>query len=334
MSREVLGDDDDLGTGVADHPELHLDPPSRLTVPLLPPPAPTSPVGQQPGETRSPGLAPPRRVVRGTLGVGVFLLGAGVGWLATGESALSPAAADPVGTAPVAVLLELRGGDVPESQAPRAGGLRLVTARIRVDNPGRRPVVLDGTAPPLTAARPRSLTPLPQRVAGGARTELTARIDLGCGSPQALDLPELTYRTADGLPGRVPVYGAFAELTRWCQADDPAQSIQVRRASEDDARLRIDLSVPSGRTTRVATIEVDGQVLTGRPLPAVLDGQVRSIWLNPPACDPRWRATGAISRLELTLDATERVGTARAWQVLPPDQVLARWLREVACGPR
>lgn len=275
---------------------------------------------------------PPRR--RRVLAGVAFAVGVLIGWPAVGAASWTPAVSDPPGLSLAATLLDLHADPDAASPAPGSDARLSVIADLQVTNLTGEAITLDGPGAPLTAARVRRLTPSSTTLAARTGRRVTAAIEIGCGSPQPLDLPPLRIARADGRRGNVPIDGAASELTAWCARHRPEQALQLRRVVVDGERLRVDLTMPSGRTALVAQLEAGGVVLTGRPLPAMVDGQVRSIWLDPPGdCDARWLADGFPSALELTLEvpATPERGS-RSWSRLAGGAILPQWLLDTSCS--
>ncbi|MBK8075559.1 MAG: hypothetical protein IPK24_08330 [Kineosporiaceae bacterium] len=313
MSREVLGPGDARADGDWDETW-------DASVPLPPPDVPTR--------------ALPVRRRRALAGL-TFAAGILVGWAAFGTASWTPAVADPPGLSLAATLVDLHAAGPDPTGGPQGADPPLsVIADLAVANLTGQAITLDGPGAPLTAARVRGLTPSSPRIAAQAHRQVTAAIEISCGSPQALDLPPLQITRADGRRGSVPVDGAASQLTAWCARQRPEQALLVRQVVADGERLRLDLTVPGGRTALVAQIEVGGVVLTGRPLPAMVDGQVRSIWLDPPGrCQDTWLAAGIPTAFDLTVEAPAAPERgARSWSRLPGGASLAQWLLDSSCS--
>jgi len=329
VSREVLGSTEGLDTDASDVPTGVIalrprDPAPSVAVPL----DDAAAVGAT--RTTSRPSRHGRRSV--ALGAGLLVAAGVVGWFGPVAGSASGLPRDPPAATPAAaVVLDVR----PDRGLPEdLGRPWIVTARIEVASLGHQGITVTGTGAPITAAEPTHLTPASLTVPAGARRVLAVSVRLTCGSPQQLDLPGLRVQRADGVRALVPVDGAAAELTSACGSVFPDQVIRVERVVRDDRRLRVDLTVPGGRTARIQGISAWGVALTGRPLPADIDGQVRSIWLDPPAeCAPIWLDAGLPTTLDLTLSGLiDSVHAAtRSHRRVVVDVPLARWLLETAC---
>ena len=200
--------------------------------------------------------------------------------------------------------------------------------RIRVTNIGEVAVDVVGSDASFDAGTITGIEGLPRRVDVGGAQVLTVHVSAACASPQPLRLAGLSVRGPDGVRRPLPVEGASDALARFCSADAEQPVIAVTRATEDGDRMRLDLTVPSGRTTSVVAVLAGSVPLRWSPVPMLLDGQGRTVWLTAPAdCDPRWRATG----LPVALDLVTDMGGA-ADLTLPVGLALPRWLGRVSCG--
>ncbi len=342
MSREVVGEaPDDAGS-------LMLREPPRTTSAL--PPAPGGPVdlvepverpstGPHPGDGLQPDDLPPRSRRRSRLlvaGLGLLALAGGAvfGWTASdawGGSSVHDVAAR--GTAASATVVMMSGRFDPQGQAH-------LDALIRVVNLGTLPIGITGWEVAYLAAQTDSVSPVPLTVEPGQSVLVRLAGRLVCTSPLPLSLPALTVRRADGSNRPLAIDGASAELARSCSGGRRAgQSLELVSARRDGARLRLVLDVPSGRTVRVLAMSAGTVVLTGRPLPGEVDGQTRTIWLDPPAgCAVPWRTQGIPRGLEVTLtgvaDRAEVAGVGGSVMHLDVGYELSRWLLDQACTGR
>jgi hypothetical protein len=251
------------------------------------------------------------------------LLGLLLGW--SGDAAWRSAQADDA-------RLRTAGLSVVVSDAQRTDESALRTSAeltIEVTNLGLVPMAVVGSELTYDAAAVVSIEP-PQFTVpvDGSRSALL-QVAVGCRSAQPLDLPPLQARAPDGSLLSVVVDGAGQVLTQLC--DSGPEVDQVLRAvaiARDGVRLRIALMAPGGRTTEVQSVRAGGVALTGRPLPAMIEGVPRSIWLQPPIdCPETWRQTGLPQDLQIDVD----IGTD-ATVTLPIGYQLASWLLDGPCA--
>ncbi|MFZ0159770.1 MAG: hypothetical protein WAL50_12125, partial [Kineosporiaceae bacterium] len=254
-------------------------------------------------------------------------LGAAIGWTGAGTWAEPP---PPLDQAVSAVVLEI--GIHP--------GTGVTAARIRVINLGWEKVSV--TAPGAVAgaqwsglaARPTGLDPAESTVPGGTSRDFTAPLTVSCTSPLPLGLDPLIATRSDGQTRSIPLRGAAVELDRLC-ATGPARGVlRITDIGRDGPRMQVRLTVPGGRSIRVVGIEVGGLALTGRPLPAQVDGQVRSIWLDPPrSCPASWRTLGAPRALDVIIEDPfdQSAGSTRTRISLVTGDDLASWLLDAGC---
>jgi hypothetical protein len=254
-------------------------------------------------------------------------LGVAIGWTGTGTWAEPP---PPLDQAVSAVVLEIG----------NKHGTGAISARIRVINLGRDAVSI--TAPGAVAgarwsglaARPTGLDPADSPVPGGESRDFTAPLTVSCASPLPLGLDPLIATRSDGQARSIPLQGAAVELDRLC-ATGPARGVlRLTDIGRDGARMQVRLTVPGGRSIRVVGIDVGGLALTGGPLPAQVDGQVRSIWLDPPkSCPASWRALGVPRALDVIIEDPfdHSVESTRTRISLVTGDDLASWLLHAGC---
>ncbi len=287
--------------------------------------APATAAAADPGTVtdQRPRIRPASRLA--ALVVAALTAGAAAGWSGTG---LQAQASPPVDVAVWAAV----------STIDDTGADGAMTARIRVVNDGRERVTMTARIPATGAPRwsraamtavldPPSLT-----VPGGQSADLAAVLQVDCASPLALDLDPVIATRPDGTPRPIPVQGAAGELMRICAAR--AAVLRLHRADRDGGRLRVGLTVPGGRSLRVVAVTVGGLELTGRPFPAQVDGQVRSIWLDPPAtCPPSWKALGVPRVLTVIAEDPydQGTGSSRSRITLLVGDALAAWLMDAGC---
>jgi hypothetical protein len=336
VSREVVGDaPDDAGS-------LMLREPPRTTSTL--PPRPAGPVRLAPGGTDGIGGQPgglprqrsPRRsrVLVSALGLLALIGGAAFGWTASDAPGAGNVGDDVTrGTAASATVVTMYGRfDV-------QGQVQLDTL-VRVVNLGRLPIDITGSEVAYLAAQTDSVSRVPLMVEAGGSALLRLASRLACASPLPLSLPPLTLRRADGLNRSLALDGARAELTRICSGGRASgRSLQVVSAGRDGERFRVMLDVPSGRTVRVLAMSAGNVALTGRPLPGDVDGQVRTIWLDPPtACAVSWRTQGIPRALDVretgVTDRAEVAGVGGSLLHLDIGYELSRWLLDRSCSGR
>jgi hypothetical protein len=214
---------------------------------------------------------------------------------------------------------------------PRGGGGRRLAADVvvRVTNLGRTPLTITGHEASFDAGAIESVTPAPAGVAVGRTTDVVVHAVVDCGSPQPLRLYPLQLRRADRTLVGVEIAGATAVLARLCDASGPeAQVLRLVSVQRDDARLRLVMRSPTGRTTQVTGLSAGGVALDGRPLSGSFDGRDRVLWIDPPAtCPPEWVTAGLPRTVTLDVDAG-----GPATVTLDAGYPLVRWLQDGACG--
>jgi hypothetical protein len=197
---------------------------------------------------------------------------------------------------------------------------------VRVRNTSTEPMDVLGAQGSFRAAQVTGIDALPRTVPPGDVTILKVHVVALCSSPQPLTLPGLSVRGPDGVRRELPVQGGSAALTDVCQTG-PSPLLEVVTTRADGDRLALTLRAGSGRSTRVLALRAGGVLLSGTPLPAGIDGQGRTVWLDPPtACSPTWVSAD----LPDTLDTDVDVG-GPATVRLRVGPALPAWLLERAC---
>jgi hypothetical protein len=284
------------------------------------------------GERRGGRRVSPRTAV---LAAGALAGGALLGWTGSGNwTAPAPAPADATLAAVVQSMERADGRDAPSIRSSDEAWR--LSARIWLTNLSTSPVTLLGTGNAPLAAQ-ATIRDLPLTVLPGADRQITASVVLVCSSPQQLDLQPLQVRRGNGPTRPVRLLGAAAALAHACATTTPRRVISSTAALLDEERLRVDLTVTGGRTIRLVAVRAGGTELTGRPLPAQLDGQLRSIWLNPPAsCPTSWQRAGIPRSLDLTLEGGTDLGSGvtRTHDSVLVGDSLAAWLLGSGCADR
>ncbi len=319
MSREVLGQGDDelLDAPTRAIPLRSLRPAADITTDGTRPLGAVAATDQRSRTRRTSQLA--------TLVAAALAAGAAAGWSGTGTQART---SHPVDVAVWAAV----------STIDDAGARGAMSARIRVVNDGRERVTITARIPATGAPRwsraalTAVLDPPALTVPGGARADLAAVLQVDCSSPLVLDLDPMIATRPDGTARPIPVQGAASELMRICAAR--AAVLRLHRADQDGGRLRVGLTVPGGRSLRVVAVTAGGLELSGRPFPAQVDGQVRSIWLDPPtSCPQAWQALGVPRVLTVIAEDPydQGSGSSQARITLLVGDALAGWLMDGGC---
>jgi hypothetical protein len=254
------------------------------------------------------------------LAAGLVIGRLGGGWWAATADTTSGAGAD---LDPMAAAVVLDGDFVVATP-----GRTVVEFRVRVTNVGPVPLVVLGGTDSVSAARIVRVTPR-LTVQPGAGADAVVRADVGCSSPQPLRLPGLDLERPDRRTVTIPVEGDGRVLVRLCQGRARAPHVvDLVAAGPDGARLRLVVRSPSGRTTLVTGVRAASVPIGGRPLPATVDAQDRTIWLDPPPrCAPEWARGGLPRALDLDVNAG-----APATVTLDTGYALANWLRAGPCA--
>ena len=340
---ELSGPDDDVGPpggGLAvprGGPVIPAIRPAPAPAPApdslpAPAPAPAPDPAPDPGPTPAPADPATRQgpVVRASRSRSVLVAtlvalaaGTGLGWSAT--AAWNRTADGPEVTAsgvPTAVVT-----GVQTSIGIR--GRTTLELIVRLANPGPERLTLADvrrsfTAGDIDVIETEGLVVPPRGAADAA-----LRATVACASPRPLRLPELLLRA----PGRpdvgVPLVGDGRALVTACesQTGDP-HVLDLVRTEPDGRGLRMVITSASGRTTLVNGISAGSVPLAGRPLPATVDAEERTVWLDAPAtCPQEWLADGLPRTVELEVDAG-----AEATVTLDLRYALARWLRAGPCA--
>jgi hypothetical protein len=198
---------------------------------------------------------------------------------------------------------------------------------VQLTNLGLVPVQLIGSELAHGAAAVVSIDPPRVTVPVGDTRTAVLRVDVGCRSPQPLDLPPLQVRTPDGGLMSVAADGSGQVLADLCEAGPEVDHL-VRQVgvSRDGAQLKVAV-VASSRTTELHSIRAGDVPLQGRPLPTTVNGVTRTIWLEPPTgCPLAWQRNGLPESLELDVG----VGTGATVRI-PVGYALAEWLLDGPC---
>ena len=200
---------------------------------------------------------------------------------------------------------------------------------VRLTNLGLVPVELSGAETTYDAAAVVALDPPHVSVPVHAQRSAVLEVAVGCRSPQPLDLPPLQVQTPDGALSSVLADGAGQVLADLCNAALPADRlVRPLEVSRVATQLRVVVTACSGRTTELQAIRAGGVPLLGRPLPATVDGEARTLWLDrPPDCPQAWRRSGFPESLEADVD----VGS-QATVTIPLGYQLTAWLLDGPCG--
>jgi hypothetical protein len=243
-------------------------------------------------------------------------LGAG-SW--DGTQTVDPA---PDGEVASAVVLDVR----PAGGTPARTPVDLV---VRVTSLDRTALVVVGGEAGFDAGTIESVVPNGMRIDPGGSGLVTVHAGIACGSRQPLRLGDLQVRRADHRIRTITITGASGALASLCDLQTPgAHPLALVSALPDDTRMRLAVRSPTGRTTRVTAIGVDGVPFTGRPLPATVGAQQTEIWLNRPAsCPAAWVNGGLPRTVDVDLDAG-----GPATVTLDVGFALARWLRAGPCA--
>lgn len=200
---------------------------------------------------------------------------------------------------------------------------------VQVTNKGPVPFELLGGEGAFTAASIDRVDGVPVTVQAGGAVEVVVNTTVICPSPRALRLPPLSIRGEDGVRRSLEVAGAAATLIRLCSTSRRQPLVAATAATQDGPRLRIQLQAPGGRSTRIQEVRLGGVLVRARPQPLVVDGENRTLWLEPAAeCDPSWIATALPRSLEAVVDAGG--GNARLQVDVGP--ALSRWLLGGPCA--
>ncbi|WP_158220465.1 hypothetical protein, partial [Kineosporia sp. A_224] len=281
------------------------------------------------------------------------LAGAALGWNGAGswrrsqerEIALGSATA----AAAVVAVTDTAGAPAPvsadggkDSESGRGAEFESLTATlvVRVTNLGDVPLEVLGGGGGFSAVRVRFLEPSGATLRPRGRLTVRAAVEVACASPQVLTVPPLRVVLPDGRSREVPVDAATPAVAELCASDlRGAVPLVVGAASPprtsvaelvDNGRFRLSVVAPSGRTTRIVGVAVDGIEVGADPLPMTVDGTPRAIWLDQPGtCEPSVARSGLPRAVDLEVDA----GTGQPVTVrLPIGDAFTRWLLDGVCG--
>jgi hypothetical protein len=199
---------------------------------------------------------------------------------------------------------------------------------VALGNLGLVPVQLIGSEITYDAVAIVSIEPLRVTVPVNATRTAVLQVAVGCRSAQPLELPALQAQTPDGALLTLPTDGAGQALADLCDASSDADRV-IRQVgvARDGNRLRVSLTAGSGRTTELQQVRAGGVRLDASPLPATVDGEVRTLWLEPPAsCAPSWQRTGLPETIDLDVDVGADVTVT-----VPLGYALAAWLLDAPC---
>jgi hypothetical protein len=253
----------------------------------------------------------------------LLVLGTGTGWLGAGAWASTQDEQDTQrGPAAAAVVIDVR----PSSGTAVRTGADVV---VQINNLGRSLLTLNGAEASFDAGEITLVTPQGLQVPQGGSAMAVLHAAVACGSPQPLRLPALQLRGSDGLLRSVAVDGSAAALAVICELQPPAvHLLELVSVSPDGARLRLQVSSPTGRTTQVVAISAGGVALSGRPVPGTVDALERTIWLDQPkGCPAEWLLGGLPRTVDLRLDSGGDSTVS-----LDLGFAMARWLRAGACS--
>jgi len=273
-----------------------------------------------PGPASRPGWTPARRAA--TL-LAALVIGAGSGWFGSGAwGSTQDERATQRGPAAAAVVIDVR----PSSGTAVRTGADLI---VQITNLGRSLLTLNGAEASFDAGEITSVTPVGLQVPPGSGAMAVVHAAIACGSPQPLRLPAVQLRGSDGVLRSIAVDGAAAALAQVCEQQPPAvRLLELVDTSVDGARLRLQVSSPTGRTTQVTGISARGVPLSGRPVPGTVDALGRTIWLDPPTtCPQEWLLGGLPRTVDLRLDSGGDSTVS-----LDVGFALAHWLRANACS--
>jgi hypothetical protein len=199
---------------------------------------------------------------------------------------------------------------------------------VRLGNLGLVPVRLIGSGVTYDAAAIVWIEPPQVTVpVDGTRTAVL-QVSVDCRSPQPLELPPLQGRAPDGSLISVAADGAGQALADLCDAGTHVDHlVRLVGVSRDGDLLKVSLTAAGGRTTELHEIRAGGVHLDARPLPAAVDGETRTVWLQPPPdCALTWQRTGLPESVQLDVD----VG-ADATVTVPLGYALPAWLLDGPC---
>jgi len=298
-------------------------PPGADPVPAAPPgPADATDATDATGATDGAGPVPPARRrlrVRVAVLVAAALAGGTVGWTGVGSWRASDVRAPTQARQGTAVVT------FSFATSAQGEGLR-ADLDVRVRNTDTEPMDVLGAQGSFRAAQVTSIDGLPRTVPPGDSTTLKLHVVALCSSPQPLVLPGLSVRGPDGVRRELPVQGGSAALTDVCQTG-PSPLLEVVSTRLDGARLALTLRAGSGRSTRVLSLRAGGVLLSGSPLPAGIDGQGRTVWLDPPSsCSPTWVSADLPDTLDTDVDVGGPAGVR-----LRVGPALPAWLLERGC---
>lgn len=334
MSREVLGTLPDAAAGsvpdVSPSGGTATHPPGSLGSGRGPGPRPGPGPGRTPPNPPPPGHTPPTRTPpartpwqrRTTVLAAAATLGITIGWLADTAWQTAQSADARLRTAGLSsvVVDAQHTGDAPTRMT--------ADLTVRLDNLGLAPVQLIGSEVTYDAVAVVAIEPPRQTVPVDASRTVVLRVAIGCRSPRPLRLPPLQGRTPDGALLSLPTDGAGQALADLCAAGAGADHV-IRQVgvSGDGTQLKVAMTADSGRTTEVHQIRAGGVRLEARPLPATVDGTVRTFWLQRPTeCSPLWQRSGLPEVIHLDVDIGADVTVA-----VPLGYALAGWLLDGPC---
>jgi hypothetical protein len=315
---------EELGTAPVEVPRAPDTPTARGEPPEKAPETPAEePAESRRAEPLPQQHAPPRRRTTAALLVAGLVVGVGIGWL--GNAWWAGTADDRPGRQGSALT-----ATVTEVRATLPGDRRTaLDLAVRISNLEGAPVVVTGADQSITAARVDAVVPSRVTVNAQGWADVVLRASVDCRSARPLALPALQVQRPGLGVDLVAVEGDGTPLVHACQSRPRGPRVLelVSVVVDVDTRLRVAFRSPTGRTAIVQGVLAGGVRLSGRPEPARVEADARTVWLTRPAtCPPEWLHAGLPRTVDLELDA----GTSATLTVdLGPP--LIRWLQAGPC---